>query len=89
MKMITVRNTFHDTECRLRLRGRTLTRRQATRCRAALCLSGGKCLCGGVLKERAPNAIVDDDGRHYAAWLDYDKQEHPYVQLELIDEPAV
>ena len=72
--MLTVRNTFHNTECRLRLRGRTLTRGQATRCRAKLCLSGSKCLCGGVLKERAPNAIVDDGGRQYAAWLDYGKQ---------------
>ena len=89
MKMITVRNAFHHSQCRLRLRGRTLTRGQATRCRAALCLSGSECLCGGALKERGARSIVDDDGRHYAAWLDYDKQEHPYVQLELIDEPAV
>ena len=74
MKMITVSNSFHNSKCRLRLDGRTLSQRQATRCRAKLCLSGGDCLCGGVLKERAPNAIVDDDGRHYAAWVDYGKQ---------------
>ena len=89
MKMITVRNAFHDTECRLRVASRRLSRRQILKCRAALCLSGSECLCGGALKERGARSIVDDDGRHYAAWLDYDKQEHPYVQLELIDEPAV
>ena len=74
MKMITVSNSFHHTRCRLRLRGRTLTRGQVTRCRAKLCLSGSKCLCGGALKERGARSIVDDDGRHYAAWLDHGKQ---------------
>ena len=51
-----------------------LSRRQILKCRAALCPSGSDCLCSGILKNRGARSIVDDEGRHYAAWLDHGKQ---------------
>ena len=85
MKMITVRNAFHNTECRLRVASRRLSRRQILKCRAALCLSGSDCLCGGILKNRGARSIVDDEGREYSvARLGKDAHQNPYVQLELV-----
>ena len=72
--MITVSNSFHNSRCRLRVASRRLSRRQILKCRAALCPSGSDCLCSGILKNRGARSIVDDEGRQYAAWLDWDKQ---------------
>ena len=90
MKMITVSISFHHSKCRLRVASRRLSRRQILKCRAALCPSGSNCLCSGILKNRGARSIVDDEGRqYYDGWLDRDAHGHPYVQLELVDEPAV
>ena len=87
--MITVRNAFHNSKCRLRVASRRLSRRQILKCRAALCPSGSDCLCSGILKNRGARSIVDDEGREYCvARLGKDAHENPYVQLELVDEPA-
>ena len=80
MPMITVRNNFHNTECRQRLRGRELSRRQANRCRRTLCGVTG-CLCGGIINQRGPASIVDTQGRQYYARLGYDDKGRWYVRI--------
>ena len=46
--MITVKNDFHNSECRLRLRGQRLSIWQIDRCRATLC-QPDDCWCGGII----------------------------------------
>ena len=84
MPMITVRNELHNSQCRLRLRGKIISVRQLARCRAALCIDG----CGGALHERGPAAIRDREGNCYVAKVMYDSLARPYGWLEQIDEPA-
>lgn len=63
--MITVRNDFHKTTARIRVRiGDTLTANQVRRCRKTLCGIEG-CTCGGALSERGPQH--DDSGRTFDA----------------------
>ena len=91
MKMITLRNDLHNTECQIHVVALRLDRLQVLRCRHELCgVNVSDCACGGILKNRGARSIVDDEGREYSvARLGKDAHENPYVQLELVDEPAV
>ena len=91
MKMITLRNDLHNAECQIHVVALRLDRLQVLHCRRELCgVNVSDCACGGVLKNRGARSIVDDEGRqYYDGWLDRDAHGHPYVQLELVDEPAV
>jgi len=94
MKMITLRNDLHNTECQLNhlhVVGLRIDRMDVLRCRRELCgVNVSDCACGGVLKNRGARSIVDDEGREYCvARLGKDPHGNPYVQLELVDEPAV
>ena len=91
MKMITLRNDLHNTECQIHVVALRLDRLQVLRCRHELCgVNVSDCACSGILKNRGARSIVDDEGREYSvARLGKDAHENPYVQLELVDEPAV
>ncbi len=56
---ITLKNEFHNTECRLRAAyGKPLSPTQIRRARRALCGVSG-CVCGGNLGERGENPEID------------------------------
>lgn len=58
--MITLRNSFHHTEVRIRASyGVDLTPSQIRRSRLVLCGISG-CTCGGILGERGPQDVEVD-----------------------------
>ena len=85
MKMITLRNDLHNTECQIHVVALRLNRLQVLRCRRELCgVNVSDCACGGILKNRGARSIVDDEGRQYAAWLDWDKQGQWLVRVSTV-----
>ena len=81
--MTTVKNDFHNSECRLRLRGQRLSIWQIDRCRATLC-QPDDCWCGGIIKQQGPDSIVDNEGQQYAARLDFDSDWNWFVRISAI-----
>jgi len=57
MTIVTIRNDFHGTECRLHVEDKgVLTPSQVRRCRRVLC-GIPTCLCGGILGERGKQDV--------------------------------